>query len=96
MDIQNQTVFLQRIDEDIAENDFVRILNHILEHLDLTHVKNFIEKGEVLCIIQRMMFKVILYVYMNNIYSCCKVEMLLLRDINFIWLAGSAKLDFIS
>lgn len=38
--IQNQTVlFSQRIDEDIAENDPVRILNHIVEHLDLTRVK---------------------------------------------------------
>ena len=38
--IQNQPVlFPQRIDEDIAENDPVRILNHIVEHLDLSHVK---------------------------------------------------------
>ena len=38
--IQNQTVlFSQRIDEDIAENDPVRILNHIAEHLYLTRVK---------------------------------------------------------
>lgn len=38
--IQNQTVlFPQRIDEDIAENDPVRILNHIAEHLYLTRVK---------------------------------------------------------
>lgn len=52
--IQNQTVlFPQRIDEDIAENDPVRILNHIVEHLDLTRVKNFIEKRAVLRIIQR-------------------------------------------
>lgn len=31
--------FPQRIDEDIAENDPVRILNHIAEHLYLTRVK---------------------------------------------------------
>lgn len=52
--IQNQPVlFPQRIDEDIAENDPVRILNHIVEHLDLSHVKNFIEKRVVLRIIPR-------------------------------------------
>ena len=47
--IQNQTVlFPQRIDEDIAENDPVRILNHIVEHLDLTHVKKlYREKGRL-------------------------------------------------
>lgn len=52
--IQNQTIlFPQRIDEDIAENDPVRILNHIVEHLYLTRVKNFIEKRAILRIIQR-------------------------------------------
>ena len=33
--IQGQTVLLpQRIDEDIADNDPVRILSHIVEHLE--------------------------------------------------------------
>ena len=64
--IQNQTVlFPQRIDEDIAENDPVRILNHIVEHLDLTHVKNlYREKGRS-PYHPKMMLKVILYAYMN-------------------------------
>ena len=60
---QGQTIlFPQRIDEEIAENDLVRILNHIVEHLDL-----------------KMMLKIVLYAYMNNIYSCRKIERLLHR-----------------
>ena len=43
-----------------------------------------------------MMLKVILYAYMNNIYSCRRIEELLLRDIHFIWLAGYEKPDFIT
>ncbi len=31
----------------------------------------------------RMMLKVIVYAYMNNIYSCRKIEKLLHRDIHF-------------
>lgn len=95
--IQNQTVlFPQRIDEDIAENDPVRILNHIVEHLDLTHVKKlYREKGRS-PYHPKMMLKVILYAYMNNIYSCRKIERLLRRDIHFIWLSGSSKPDFIT
>ena len=31
-----------------------------------------------------MMLKVILYAYMNNIYSCRKIEKLLHRDIHYI------------
>ena len=44
----------------------------------------------------RMMLKVIIYAYMNNIYSCRRIEKLLLRDIHFIWLAGYEKPDFIT
>ena len=36
----------------------------------------------------RMMLKVIIYGYMNNIYSCRKIENVLKRDVHFIWLAG--------
>ena len=95
--IQNQTVlFPQRIDEDIAENDPVRILNHIVEHLDLTRVKKlYREKGRS-PYHPKMMLKVILYAYMKNIYSCRKIEKLLRRDIHFIWLSGCAKPDFIT
>ncbi len=43
-----------------------------------------------------MMLKVILYAYMNNVYSCRKIEKLLHRDIHYIWLAGYEKPDFIT
>ena len=43
-----------------------------------------------------MMLKVIVYAYMNNIYSCRKIEKLLHRDIHFIWLSGCEKPDFIT
>lgn len=42
----------------------------------------------------RMMLKSILYGYMNNIYSCRKIERALKRDIHFIWLAGYNQPDF--
>ena len=42
------------------------------------------------------MLKVILYAYMNNVYSCRKIEKLLHRDIHYIWLAGYEKPDFIT
>ena len=43
-----------------------------------------------------MMLKVVVYAYMNNIYSCRKIEKLLHRDIHFIWLSGYEKPDFIT
>lgn len=41
------------------------------------------------------MLKVTLYAYINNIYSCRKIEKLLLRDIHYIWLSGNEHPDFI-
>lgn len=41
-----------------------------------------------------MMLMVILYSYMNNVYSCRKIEKLLYRDIYYIWLSGYQKPDF--
>ena len=41
-----------------------------------------------------MMLKVILYAYMNNIYSCRKIEKLLHRDIHYIWLALISETGF--
>ncbi len=93
----NQMVlFPQRIDENIAENDPVRIVSSIVDHLDMSSV-NKLYNGMGRCPYHpRMMLKVIIYAYMNNIYSCRRIEQLLLRDIHFIWLAGYEKPDFIT
>jgi hypothetical protein len=41
-----------------------------------------------------MMLKAVIYGYMNNVYSCRRIEERLLRDVHFIWLAGYEKPDF--
>ena len=93
----NQLVlFPQRIDEDIAENDPVRIVNAIVDGLDLESFKRLYKERGRSPYHPRMMLKVILYAYMNNIYSCRRIEKLLQRDIHFIWLSGYQKPDFIT
>lgn len=93
----NQLVlFPQRIDEDIAKNDPVRIVNTIVDSLNLESFKKLYKEKGRSPYHPRMMLKVILYAYMNNIYSCRRIEKLLLRDIHYIWLAGYEKPDFIT
>jgi len=93
----NQLVlFPQRIDEDIAGNDPVRIVNAIVDSLNLESFKKLYKERGRSPYHPRMMLKVILYAYMNNIYSCRRIEKLLLRDIHYIWLAGYEKPDFIT
>ena len=93
----NQTVlFPQRIDEDIADNDPVRMVDALVEGLNLESFRKLYKECGRSPYHPKMMLKVILYAYMNNVYSCRKIEKLLLRDIHFMWLAGNEKPDFIT
>ena len=95
--IPNQTVlFPQRIDEDIAKNDPVRMVDALVESLNLESFRKLYKECGRSPYHPKMMLKVILYAYMNNIYSCRKIEKLLHRDIHYIWLAGHEKPDFIT
>lgn len=95
--IPNQTLlFPSRIDEDIAANDPVRIVSALVDSLDLSGIKALYKEYGRSPYHPQMMLKVILYAYMNNVYSCRKIEKLLLRDIHYIWLAGYEKPDFIT
>ena len=82
--------------EDIAENDPVRVVDAIVEGLDLREFKKlYHEKGR--CPYHpKMMLKIILYAYMNNIYSCRKMERAVRRDIHYIWLAAQERPDFVT
>ena len=92
-----QTVlFPQKIDEDIAADDPVRVLDALVENLNLQHLEKLYKRRGRSPYHPKMMLKVILYAYMNNIYSCRKIEKLLLYDIRYIWLAGYEKPDFVT
>ena len=88
--------FPQRIDENISENDSARIINSNVASLDLSLFYGLYSEVGRNTYHPRMMLKVVLYAYMNNTYSCRKMESLLLRDIHYIWLAGYEKPDFIT
>ena len=92
-----QTVlFPQKIDEDIAADDPVRVLDALVENLNLQRLEKLYKRRGRSPYHPKMMLKVILYAYMNNIYSCRKIEKLLLYDIRYIWLAGYEKPDFVT
>lgn len=40
-----------------------------------------------------MMLKVLFYAYLNNIYSCRKIEKALQENIHFLWLSGNSTPD---
>ena len=89
-------LFPQRIDKDIAEDDPVRLLDALVDNLMLDNVYKLYKPSGRKPYHPQMMLKVILYAYMNNIYSCRRIESLLKRDIHFIYLAGYELPDFIT
>ena len=93
----NQTIlFPQRIDKDIAEDDPVRLISSIVESLDLSSFRKLYKERGRSPYNPKMLLKVVIYAYMNNIYSCRRIEKALKRDIHFIWLAGYEQPDFIT
>ena len=88
--------FLLNPNEDIAENDPVRVVDAVVESLDLSDFKKLYRERGRCPYHPKMMLKIILYAYMNNIYSCRKIEKAVQRDIHYIWLAAQERPDFVT
>ena len=87
-------LFPQRLDKDIAENDPVRVVDAVIDNLRLDNFKKLYKERGRSPYHPKMMLKAVIYGYMNNLYSCRKIETALKRDIHFIWLAGYEQPDF--
>src|SRR5574344_1195265 len=71
----------------IPKDDSVRLLNLILEGLDYSRLYNkYSTKGRKSKVDPKIMFKIITYANMENIYSSRDIEKACRRDINFKWL----------
>lgn len=76
----------------IPANDSVRLLSEIMEQLDYsTLYEAYSRKGRKSAVSPRNLFKIIVYGYMNNLYTSRSLEQACRRDINFMWLLEGAK-----
>ncbi|MCT8978885.1 transposase, partial [Clostridium sp. CX1] len=76
----------------IPENDSVRLLSQVMEELDYTNLNRAYSRlGRNPEVPPKNLFKIIVYAYMNNVYSTRKIEEACRRDINFIWLLEGRK-----
>ena len=87
-------LFPHCIGDFIPENDPVRVLDAIVEHLDISAIEATYKGGGASSFAPRMLLKVVLYAYLQNIYSGRKMEKLLKRDVNFMWLSGMQRPDY--
>lgn len=83
------SLFPSSLDEKIPQNSPVRAINQIVDNLDITKVFDTYKGGGTSAYHPRMMLKVVLYSYLNNIYSCRKIEQALWDRISFMWLSAN-------
>ena len=76
----------------IPEDDSVRLLSQILEELYYTKLNEaYSSQGRNPVVEPKILFKILVYAYMNDIYSSRKIEKACKRDINFMWLLQGRK-----
>eukprot|EP01036_Dinobryon_divergens_P003036 gene3036-3995_t len=86
-------LFPVNIFDKIPQNHPSRLVNTVVDSLDLTAAINkYIGGGGPACH-PRMMVKVLFYSYLSNIYSCLKIAGALTENIHFMFLAGNLTPD---
>jgi transposase len=92
--LQHQAMlFPPEIGDLIAENHPVRVVDNVLEKIDITLLLKRYKAGGTSSYHPRMLLKVLIYAYINNIYSSRKIEEALGQNILYMWLSGMSKPD---
>jgi transposase len=82
---QNQGMLLPPdLNDLIAANHPVRVVNEVLEQVDITELVSQYKPGGTSSYHPRMLLKVLVYGYINNIYSSRKLEEAVGQNINFM------------
>lgn len=91
---QQQSLLLPADLEELIEADHpVRVINEVIEHLDIDQIIKTYKGGGTSSFHPRMLLKVLVYAYICNEYSSRRIEQLLKRDVQFMWLAAMATPD---
>lgn len=82
------------LDELVPENHLVRVVDTVIDRLDISDILSTYRGGGNSAFNPKMMLKVLVFAYLSNVYSSRRIEELLRRDIYFMWLAGMKRPDF--
>jgi transposase len=77
----------------ISDNHIVRSISEIIDNLDLSAILSKYPKMGAACYHPRMLVKLLVYGYVNNIYSSRQLEEVCKRDIHFLWLTAMSQPD---
>ena len=91
---QNQTyLFPPNLEDIIAATHPVRVVSEVIDRIDIDVIIKKYKGGGTTSYHPRMLLKVLVYGYLNNVYSSRKIEACVKENIYFMWLAGMAQPD---
>lgn len=82
------------LEEEIEPNHLVRVVNGAVEKMDLRRVYAQYKGGGTSSYHPKMLLKVLIYAYSQQIYSSRKIAKALRENIYFMWLSGNSQPDF--
>ena len=81
------------LDELIAVNHPVRVVNEVINSLNLELLEKAYKGGGTSSYHPKMLLKILVYGYVSNTYSSRKLEAATRENINFMWLSGMQQPD---
>lgn len=91
---QNQTyLFPPSLEELIAGNHPVRVVSEVIDNIDIDVIIKKYKGGGTTSYHPRMLLKVLVYAYLNNVYSSRRIEACVKENIHFMWLSGMSQPD---
>ena len=90
-DSQSQLILLPPSYDDLVPvNHPVRIVNTILDSIDLGSLEATYKCGGTSSYHPKVLLKILVYAYLRNLYSSRKIEQALHENVHFMWLSGCA------
>ena len=91
---QNQMFLLPPSLEDmVASNHPVRIVSEVIDKIDIDAIIKKYKGGGASSYHPRMLLKLLVYSYLNNIYSSRRMEAAVKENIYFMWISGMVQPD---
>ena len=78
----------------LPQNHPARVVSAIIDRIDISDIEAGYAGGGTSSYNPRMLLKVIVYAYLNNVYSGRQMEKLLVENIAYMWLSGMQTPDF--
>lgn len=92
--LDKPSLFPEDLYSRIPSNHSVRLVNQVVDQLNIDTILAQYKGGGTSSFHPRLMIKILFYAYLNNIYSCRRIEKALQENIHFMWLSGNSTPDY--